>query len=268
MLTIPDIGPKRQAAMARAQDHRREQIGEGDARGQTASDQGVWCAIGRKDTGRDRLGAAQEIETRVLLGARIHLHSRSSKQCAKLAAHHRQHRARRQFARMRQTIGDLDILVASNEPKKILDAFVKLPMVSELMRRERRKQASFRTTAASRHARAGAGRWGSALQYFTGNKDHNVDVLRLRSSKVVAFRMGIQTVKGEKEILTRVKRTFTKSWECSGCRRRCAKQPARFALAQQKRLPRLIELRDLKATYKHIRPERWQLFNRTDGASS
>ena len=77
--------------------------------------------------------------------------------------------------RMKQTIGDLDILVSSDSPQKIIDAFVKLPQVRDVNAKG--------TTKASIVAQNGLQvdlrvlepkHWGSALQYFTGSKEHNV----------------------------------------------------------------------------------------------
>jgi DNA polymerase (family 10) len=77
--------------------------------------------------------------------------------------------------RRRETIGDLDIIVASERQEEVLDAFVRLPMVQEVIGHGDTKasilgphnqQVDLR--AVPREA------WGAALLYFTGSKAHNV----------------------------------------------------------------------------------------------
>lgn len=84
--------------------------------------------------------------------------------------------------RRRDTIGDLDVLVASDQPNVVLDAFVGLALVQEVVGRgdtkasilsHRQQQVDLRVVPPDS--------WGAALQYFTGSKQHNV---RLREMAV------------------------------------------------------------------------------------
>ncbi|HEX5417292.1 MAG TPA: DNA polymerase/3'-5' exonuclease PolX, partial [Chloroflexota bacterium] len=87
--------------------------------------------------------------------------------------------------RRRDTIGDLDILVASEAPVAVLDAFVALPQVQELVGRGDTKASVLGPKGQQIDLRAvPADSWGAALQYFTGSKAHNV---RLRE---IAVRKG------------------------------------------------------------------------------
>ncbi len=82
--------------------------------------------------------------------------------------------------RMRETVKDIDILVTSTEPARVIKTFVALPSVLEVA-------AQGDTKASVRHA-AGLRvdlrvvepeAFGAALQYFTGSKDHNVRIREL-----------------------------------------------------------------------------------------
>ncbi|MFC8519921.1 DNA polymerase/3'-5' exonuclease PolX [Streptomyces sp. NPDC057257] len=77
--------------------------------------------------------------------------------------------------RGRETIGDIDILVASRKPAPIMRAFTELPYVTEVIGTGDKKTS----------VRTGKGlnvdlrvvppdSWGAALQYFTGSKAHNI----------------------------------------------------------------------------------------------
>ncbi|MBI3740538.1 MAG: DNA polymerase/3'-5' exonuclease PolX, partial [Chloroflexi bacterium] len=150
--------------------------------------------------------------------------------------------------RMKPTIGDLDILVASNEPKKILAEFVALPMVQQVNEKG--------TTKASIVAHNGLqvdlrvlepARWGSALQYFTGSKEHNVEVRQIALAQGLSLsEWGFKTVKGEKEILTPREEDVYAKLNLQFVPPELREGIGEIARAQKKTLPRLIELKDLK----------------------
>ena len=85
--------------------------------------------------------------------------------------------------RMRSTIGDIDLLAASEVPSEVMRAFVELPRVAEVVlsgltkttvRLHNGLQVDLRVLEPER--------WGAALQYFTGSQAHNVR-LRERARK-------------------------------------------------------------------------------------
>ena len=86
--------------------------------------------------------------------------------------------------RMRETVRDFDLLITSAKPAKVMEAFIALPQVAEVL-------AHGETKATVRH-REGVQMdlrvvepecFGAALQYFTGSKDHNIRVRELASRK-------------------------------------------------------------------------------------
>jgi DNA polymerase (family 10) len=86
--------------------------------------------------------------------------------------------------RRRDTIGDLDVLAASEQPEAVLNAFVHLPLVQEIVGQgdtkasiltQRQLQIDLRVVAPDS--------WGSALQYFTGSKQHNVRIREIAVRK-------------------------------------------------------------------------------------
>ncbi|MFE9017381.1 DNA polymerase/3'-5' exonuclease PolX [Streptomyces sp. NPDC007808] len=77
--------------------------------------------------------------------------------------------------RARETIGDIDILVAANKAEPLMRAFTALPYVTEVIAHGEKKTS----------VRTGKGlqvdlrvvppdSWGAAMQYFTGAKAHNI----------------------------------------------------------------------------------------------
>ena len=89
--------------------------------------------------------------------------------------------------RMRETVGDIDILVAASKSKPVMDAFTSLDIVAQVIARGETK-SSIRTRDGLqvdvRVVRPEA--WGAALQYFTGSKQHNV------RTREIAVRAGLK----------------------------------------------------------------------------
>ena len=86
--------------------------------------------------------------------------------------------------RRKETIGDVDLLVTGPDPAPALDRFVKFPRVREVLAHgENKTSAKIGHEAVQVDVRVlDRSSYGSALQYFTGSKDHNV-VLRNRSEE-------------------------------------------------------------------------------------
>lgn len=87
------------------------------------------------------------------------------------------------FRRMRETIGDIDILISTDKPEEVIEFFVNMPEVQEIKGKGK--------TKAFIELGNGIGvdllvvpeeSFGSAAQYFTGNKDHNISLRNLALS--------------------------------------------------------------------------------------
>ncbi len=82
--------------------------------------------------------------------------------------------------RWKETIGDLDILVVSDEAERVMAAFKQLPPVVDVIGSGNTKCSVILTTGLQADLRVvGAKNWGAALQYFTGSKEHNVPVRQI-----------------------------------------------------------------------------------------
>jgi DNA polymerase (family X) len=77
--------------------------------------------------------------------------------------------------RMRETIGDIDLLVASDRPGPVMDAFTSLPLVERVVAHGETKSSVRTTKGLQVDLRViPPSCWGAALQYFTGSKAHNI----------------------------------------------------------------------------------------------
>lgn len=86
--------------------------------------------------------------------------------------------------RMQETVGDLDLLATTGQPKLIMDAFIKLPEVESIhsrgeilssVRLKNGRDADLRVVPPKS--------FGAALQYFTGDKQHNIEMRKIAIKK-------------------------------------------------------------------------------------
>jgi len=86
--------------------------------------------------------------------------------------------------RMKETIGDVDILITTRNPKKVMDFFVSLPGKSKVWLRGPTKSSIRMKQGFDVDLRVVQNKsYGSALQYFTGSKEHNIATRRLAIEK-------------------------------------------------------------------------------------
>ena len=77
--------------------------------------------------------------------------------------------------RKEETVGDIDILVSSKEPKTTSDIFIKYPMVEKILGSGETKSSVWLNSKIQVDLRViPLESFGTTLQYFTGNVDHNV----------------------------------------------------------------------------------------------
>ena len=77
--------------------------------------------------------------------------------------------------RMRETIGDMDVLVVSEKPKKVMDFFTEMSDVGRVVSKGERKSTVVLTNSLQIDLMLiEEENFGAALQYFTGSKAHGV----------------------------------------------------------------------------------------------
>jgi len=82
--------------------------------------------------------------------------------------------------RRRDTVGDLDILVASRQPDIVMDAFVNFPDVVRVVGHgDTKSSVEFSNGVSAQLWAHPPERFGTALQYATGSKEHNVRLREL-----------------------------------------------------------------------------------------
>ncbi len=86
--------------------------------------------------------------------------------------------------RWRETIGDVDFLIISDEPEKVMNFFVSMPDVMHVYGKGNTRSSVKLKTAMDADLRVVSKNcFGAALQYFTGSKDHNIELRRIAMEK-------------------------------------------------------------------------------------
>ena len=149
--------------------------------------------------------------------------------------------------RMRESVKDVDILVTSTEPARVVETFVSLPSLVEVTGRGD-------TKASARHQDGLAidlrvvepAAFGAALQYFTGSREHNVRLRQLaiaRGLKLSEYGVfdeaGVRVAGAtEEEVYAAVGLPFIPP--------ELREDAGEFDAAREGRLPRLVEPANLR----------------------
>jgi DNA polymerase (family X) len=150
--------------------------------------------------------------------------------------------------RQRETIGDLDILAASERPAEVVRAFASLPIVEEVLSAVETSAANLTDGGVQVDLRVvRPDEYGAALMFFTGSKAHNIALrdralargLHLSEYGLFDADTG-RRVAGETK--SQVYEALGLDWIPPELRENCGE----IAAAERGALPDLIELRDLR----------------------
>jgi DNA polymerase (family 10) len=144
--------------------------------------------------------------------------------------------------RMKETIGDLDILISSKNPEKIMQYFVSYPEVAQVLAKGTTKSSVLLNDNLQVDLRVVEEKsYGAALQYFTGSKDHNVTLRGLAIRK--GFKLneyGLFDKKTEKYIAGKTEEDIYKKIGFSYIEPELRENRGEFEAAKKKKLPNLV----------------------------
>lgn len=148
--------------------------------------------------------------------------------------------------RMKETIGDVDFLVASNKPAQIMDFFVSLPEVIKIWSKGKTKSSIRLKNGTDMDLRIVPEKsYGAALQYFTGSKEHNIALRKIAMTKGLKLNeyglfRGSVKIAGENE--KEIYKKLGLQWIPAEIR----ENQGEIEMAQKNNLPKLIEQNDIK----------------------
>ncbi|MCC6259512.1 MAG: DNA polymerase/3'-5' exonuclease PolX [Anaerolineales bacterium] len=151
--------------------------------------------------------------------------------------------------RMRSTVGDLDILVAAKDSSAVMDAFTTLPRISRVLSKgETKSSIEFSDGVRAQVWVHAPEKFGTALQYATGSKDHNVQLRQLALDKGLSLsEHSFLNVKTNKEIFCATEEEVYKTLGLQWIPPELREGRDEIALAKANKLPKLIEVKDIKS---------------------
>jgi len=163
--------------------------------------------------------------------------------------------------RMRETVGDLDLLVTSPDPVAAIHAFTAMPRVKEVVLAgetkatvilEGRMQADIRVLE--------PGSWGAGLVYFTGNKDHNIHLRSMAQAR--GWKLDEYGIfEGEKRIAGETEEGVYGAFGLPWIPPEIREENGEIEAAEKGTLPRLVELAEIRGDF-HVHT------NRSDGVDT
>lgn len=148
--------------------------------------------------------------------------------------------------RRKETIGDIDILVTSTEPLEVMDAFVSLPIVQEVLAKGETKTSVLTDMGIQMDVRVvEPDCFGAALQYFTGSKEHNIHLRR------IAQDMGLKiseygVFRGEERIAGKTEEEVYNALGLPYIPPELREDRGEIEAAQEGKLPNLVDIGDLR----------------------
>src|SRR3989344_1931997 len=138
------------------------------------------------------------------------------------------------FRRGKETVGDLDILITSTQPKTVMEKFITLKGVDKVLAHGDTKSSIRLENGLQIDARVvEKNQYGSALQYFTGSKEHSIAL------KKIALKKGLTL--SEYGFFAKL------GMQCPPPEMR--EHLGEIELAQKHKLPKLIEWKDLNGDF-------------------
>jgi DNA polymerase (family 10) len=163
--------------------------------------------------------------------------------------------------RMKENIGDIDILATGPNKEKILQAFTHLPEVKEVLASGETKASVIVEGGTQIDLRVvEEGSYGAALQYFTGSKGHNIHLRGIAKAKGIKINeYGV--FKGEKKIAGKEEEEVYRALGMEWIEPELREDRGEIEAAQKGCLPKLFRESDIKGDL-HVH-SKW-----SDGTSS
>ncbi len=150
--------------------------------------------------------------------------------------------------RMKETIGDIDILVTSKNPGKVMDAFVNLPEVKEILIKGETKTSILTFENLQVDLRVvEPGSFGAAIQYFTGSRQHNIHLRELAIKKGLKINeYGVFDLNTNKKIAGETEESVYEALGLQWIPPEMREDRGEIELAERHEIPKLVELSDIK----------------------
>ena len=148
--------------------------------------------------------------------------------------------------RGKETVGDLDILVVSHHPSKVMEAFTNLSMVKDVLAKGETKSSAILKNGMQADLRVVPEKsFGAAAHYFTGCRAHNIHIRQLAQKK--GWKVSEYGIfKGKKQIGGETEEDLFEKFGLQYIPPELREMRGEFEAAAKDQIPKLVELKDIK----------------------
>ncbi|MGA7677999.1 MAG: DNA polymerase/3'-5' exonuclease PolX [Dehalococcoidia bacterium] len=150
--------------------------------------------------------------------------------------------------RFRETVGDIDLMGTADNPEEVINAFVNLPQVREVLAKGPTKASVILPGGLQADLRmVEHDSFGSLLQYFTGSKQHNI-ALRTKEQKkgLKLSEYGITDTRTNKLEKFAIEEAFYRRLGLQYIPPEIREDQGEIELAEKGKVPKLVELSNIK----------------------
>jgi len=153
--------------------------------------------------------------------------------------------------RRKETIGDIDILITSKKPEIVMNRFINLPQVKEVLAEGLTKSAILTHQDIQADLRVVApDSFGAALQYFTGSKAHNIRLREMAVKEGLKINeYGVFRVSDDQKIAGKEEQEIYNILGLPMIMPELREDRGEFEAALNHQLPQLVNLEDLKGDF-------------------
>jgi DNA polymerase (family 10) len=150
--------------------------------------------------------------------------------------------------RMKDTIGDIDVLAASDHPRPLMDAITELPIVTEVVMHGDKKTAVRTRSGLQVDLRVvPMAAWGAALMYMTGSRAHTLRLREIAGRQGLTLsEYGLFTVDDGELVVSRTEEEVYERLGLDYIPPTLREDRGEFEAAADGTLPRLVTVDDIK----------------------
>jgi DNA polymerase (family 10) len=236
LLKLPGLGPKRLRALYQRRISSLEALERAARKGKLAQIPG----FGEKTAQRLLDAAAEHAQKKMRFKLAV------AAQYAEPFARHLGATVAGSYRRMKETVGDLDFLVASDKPATVIKRFAGYGEVKRVLAQGTTRASAILASGIQCDLRVVPKEsFGAALHYFTGSKAHNIAVRKLgiaRGLKINEY--GVW--RGKKRVAGATEESVYKAVGLPCIEPELREEAGELEAARRGELPRLVELSDLQ----------------------
>jgi len=155
------------------------------------------------------------------------------------------------FRRGKETVGDLDFLVISNKPEQVTKIFLSYPDLNKVLATGKTKSSILLNSGLQIDLRIVKEKeFGSALNYFTGSKQHNVELRKIALKKGLTLsEYGLFNKKNKRWLAGKTEEELYKKLNLRYIEPELREMKGEIFASKNNKLPQLVQVKNLKGIF-------------------